>query len=469
MNTRISSYTGRPVGPNPGWDLNRRNWQAQNVPLSESPPNDPLTPQGLFDVGRGLNSKLAAAAVYGNSVLRQNLEPLGSPQLGGNVPLDFTQPLVSLKRSTLSIRVPLKSDAGAQKAAARGKEELAVAVSNAVDQDLRFLINGLLLDVSTLKTSIKDLEEIETTQKQLVGALVTFSQEPTSLVDKGQVDEAISEQQATISKIHDQQRLLVLALEKIKKLTGNDEIGLHQIPMLKNSQGTDVAPIVTSSKLLMSKKETIVEDAILNNGDIQMASAALELAEAQLKAVEDSKTTVSASSGNLFIAAYDFARDPIGKIWSWIFGSTSAESKDITLPLAEAKAMISRRREELEAYKQDLRDSIRFQLSRANSPDFKNLVDSKKELVDTRYERYSDLKKIATENTSTVSVVEILRAKVTYLKARQAYNESATQFMADMNSIVKLGGGYADSNSELFVAFNRNFIRYWGSDNPMRF
>jgi outer membrane protein TolC len=447
-----------PLPPVTAPPLNPPNWHAQNVP----PSHDSLTPEGLFNV-QGLESRLAAANVYGSKVLIEQLQSLGSPQVVGNVTPNFEQllrgELTSLK-GTLGINIPLISDAGAQKVVAKERNNLAEAVSNGVEQDARFLTNGLLLDASTRKTSIVDLKEIVATQKQIVEALDNFSKDPNSKVDSEQVDEAKRALLDTTLKLRNEERLLNQTLVQLKKLTGNDTLDLAQIPTLKHSQET--APIVTSSKLLMNQKEALIDNAIQNNSDIQIISAGLELAKAQLKAVKESKITVSANSGNIFMAGYEFVKDPIGKFLGWIFGSTKAEVKDIQAQVADAEAKIAEKELQLDEYKKEVRSRLEDQLNQVNSTDIKDVVDTKKQLVDITFKKYMDLEKIATDKTSTLSIDERLQAKVKYLEARQAYNESAPLFMASMNRIVALGGGYGDAKSALFRAFNGNFNLFWG-------
>ncbi|MFN5349735.1 MAG: hypothetical protein ACK5A0_09395, partial [Polaromonas sp.] len=342
------------------------------------------------------------------------------------------------------------------------KQKFSAAALDSTQQKLRFLVNGLLFDASTRKTSIDDLKEIEKAQEEIVSTLEEFQKLPGSKINDQQVNSAKRELQKTKSSLANQQRGLNQTFDQIKKLTGNPNLTLDQVPTLKNSQQTKPAAIGTNSQYLMTKRDQVIEQAIQNNPDIKTATEALALAKARYEVVKGSTVSTSARIPNLLSVIFGAVTNPLATILGVASNAIKGEKKDVTTQLAEAEGIIKAKEKELETYKTQIAKDLNIELDTVNGPLLRNQVETQKDAVNIAYENYKLINDWAAVPGSTVTRQDLLRAKVTYLQERQAYNESAPLFMASMNRIVALGGGYGDAKSALFRAFNGNFNLIWG-------
>jgi outer membrane protein TolC len=448
--------------------LNPPTLLVQNTPIKASAFNAQLTPQSLFDsVSNAQESQLALAALLGNEAYAKELEAgRGRVQMLGSFNLNFSAltkgDLIKSLAGTLGGDIPLKNNSIALQAEAKQRQKFSAAALDNTQQRMRFLVNGLLFDASTRKTSINDLKEIEKAQEEIVSTLKDFQKLPGSKITNLQVSAAQKELQKTKSSLAIQLRALNQTFDQIKKLTGNPNLTLDQVPTLKNSQQTVPASIVTNSQYLKTKPDQVIEQAIQNNPDIKTATEALALAKARYEVVKGSAVSTSAR-GPLNILGQIF-ENPIGGLLGVVFNAFRGEKKDVTTQLAEAKGIIDAKEMELETYKTQIAKDLTIELDTVNGPLLRNQVETQKDAVNIAYESYKELADWAAVPGSPVTRHDLLRAKVTYLQERQAYNESAQQLLVNMNRIVALGGGYGDPNSELFRAFNGNFNLFWGPD-----
>lgn len=438
--------------------------------LNAESSNAEITPGNLFNsASNAQESELALAALVGSeSYARELGSKLGRIQLLGPFNTDIRALLsgnyAQFATGAFGVDIPIKNNRDALKAEAVIRQRFSATGFDVANQKVRFLTSGLLLDASTRKTIINDLQEIAKAQKQLVQVLEHWQKQPGSRIDDQQVIDAQRDLQRTEVALSKQQRDLNLAFDQLKTLTGNRSLNLEQVPVLKNSQLTSPAPAVTESEYLLKNRSKVIQEALNNNSDIKAVSAALELAKARYKVVEGSAVSTSLRAPNLLGTIFGLFTNPLGTILNVASNAFRGEKRDVTTQLAEARGIIAQREAELNVYKEQVRKSLEIQLDTINSSDLRNQVETQKNAVNIAHEKYLSLSRWAGMQGSTVGSEELLRAKVAFLEQRQAYNELAQQFMVAMNRVVSTSGGYGNPNSDLFKAFDGNFNLYWGKN-----
>ncbi len=341
------------------------------------------------------------------------------------------------------------------------QSEFAALAMCVARQKARHAGSGLLLDAAKTRTSLVDLQDLRAAQQRVVDVLAERRGRPGTLVDAQALMSARADLHATDESLHQARAMLDSVLERLRKLTFNRRLGAHRIPTLRDdNDAAPLAALTSAAEVLCELLPETLQAAIETNPEIAAMAGALQHADSRLSAVEAKVADgLLAPSIAGDIAAFVFA-GPIGSNLGMALGSALINGQPVSTQLTGVRDAIETARQAFGMRKARFADEIRARadalLSRSDGSAW-HRGEISKAAVKAASRACRELEAQASRPDSTVTAYQLSRAHVHYLEQRFAQREAAGESLAAMNRMVYLTGGFADTASEAFKAFDAGF------------